>query len=121
MIHGPPATQRRAAGLRRSMTLPEVLLWRELRKRPDGLKFRRQHPAGDYVLDFFCAELNLALELDGAAHDCGNVAEKDERRDAWLRRQGVTVIRFAAREVLQDVTPVVEAILALRRGGSPQG
>ena len=121
MIHGPAGTQRRAARLRRSMTLPEVLLWRELRKRPGGLKFRLLHPAGDYVLDFFCAELALAIEIDGAVHDCSDVADKDQRRDAWLRSQGVSVIRLPARTVLKDVTPVVEAILALRRGGSPQG
>lgn len=96
------------------MTLPEVLLWRELRKRPGGLKFRLLHPAGDYVLDFFCAELALAIEIDGAVHDCSDVADKDQRRDAWLRSQGVSVIRLPARTVLKDVTPVVEAILALR-------
>jgi very-short-patch-repair endonuclease len=113
MIHGPTETQRLANRLRRSMTLPEVLLWRELRKRPGGSKFRRQHPAGSYVLDFFCAELALAIEIDGTAHDCGGVAETDERRDAWLRCQGVTVIRFPASDLLKDVMPVVEAILAI--------
>ncbi len=112
MIHGPASTQRRASRLRQSMTLPEVLLWRELRKRPDGLKFRRQHPAGDYVLDFYCAEVDLAIEVDGAAHDCGEVAEKDERRDTWLQANGVTLLRIPARQVLRDGTLVVEAILA---------
>ena len=103
------------------MTLPEVLLWRELRKRPGGLKFRLLHPAGDYVLDFFCAELALAIEIDGAVHDCSDVAEKDHCLFFLLISEGVSVIRLPARTVLKDVTPVVEAILALRRGGSPQG
>ncbi|MCZ8017801.1 MAG: endonuclease domain-containing protein [Novosphingobium sp.] len=113
MIHRPTETQRLANRLRRSMTLPEVLLWRELRKRPGGLKFRREHPAGSYVLDFFCAELALAIEIDGTVHDCGSVADKDERRDASLLCQGVTVVRFPASDVLKEVTSVVEAILAM--------
>jgi len=92
------------------MTLPEVLLWRELRKRPQGLKFRRQHPAGRYIVDFFCAELALAIEVDGWAHDCQEVADRDAERDAWLRAHGVTVLRVLARDVLDDVTLVVEAI-----------
>ncbi len=94
------------------MTLPEVLLWRELRQRPGGLKFRRQHPAGRYVLDFFCAKLALAVEVDGLVHDCREVAEKDERRDLWLRNMGIIVLRFPAKQVLDDVVSVVEAILA---------
>ena len=112
MIHGPHETQLRAAKLRREMTLPEVLLWRELRQRPDGLKFRRQHPAGKYVLDFFCAKLALAIEVDGWAHECGSAAEKDMRRDGWLLANGVTVLRIPARDILGDVTMVVDAILA---------
>ena len=55
----------RARELRRSMSLPEGLLWQELRKRPAGFKFRRQHPFGPYVLDFFCASMRLAIEVDG--------------------------------------------------------
>jgi very-short-patch-repair endonuclease len=112
MIHGPTETQRFAARLRWEMTLPEVLLWQELRKRPAGLKFRRQHPAGRYVLDFFCAKLNLAVEVDGAVHNCEDVARKDDERDAWLERQGVTVLRIPATYILADVTSVVETILA---------
>ncbi|MGJ3648959.1 endonuclease domain-containing protein [Sphingomonas sp. GlSt437] len=82
MLHGPKRTQARAAGLRGSMTLPEVLLWRELRKRPLGMKFRRQHPAGPYILDFFCAARKLAVEIDGEAHSRGNQPEHDQQRDA---------------------------------------
>ena len=60
MLQGPKSTQKLAASMRREMTLPEVLLWRELRKRPGELKFRRQHPSGRYGLDFFCASARLA-------------------------------------------------------------
>ena len=65
MLTGPGATIGKARGLRRSLTLPEGLLWRELRKRPEGLKFRRQHPAGPFVLDFVCLQARLAIEVDG--------------------------------------------------------
>ena len=61
----PAGTVRRAKKLRRKMSLPEVLLWRELRRSPDGFHFRKQHGAGNYILDFFCARANLAIEVDG--------------------------------------------------------
>jgi very-short-patch-repair endonuclease len=64
-------TTRNARNLRRKMTLPEVILWQWLRQRPDGLKFRRQHPTGPYVLDFFCSDARLAIEVDGEAHSRG--------------------------------------------------
>ena len=71
MLRGSGAAIGKARQLRRSMSLPEVLLWRELRKRPGGLRFRRQHPAGPYVLDFACLDARVALEVDGEAHGLG--------------------------------------------------
>ncbi len=85
------------------MTLPEVLLWRYLRRRQlDGLLFRRQHPFGPYVLDFFCPEHALAVEVDGAVHDGAGQAAHDERRDVWLAQRGVRVLRFRAADLLSD-------------------
>jgi len=69
MLAGPRRTVKNARNLRRTMTMPEVALWARLRSRPDGFKFRRQHPAGRYVLDFFCNEARLAIEVDGASHE----------------------------------------------------
>jgi very-short-patch-repair endonuclease len=65
------ATVIHARELRRGMTAPELKLWRELRLRPDGLKFRRQHPVGPYVLDFYCPAARVAIEVDGAVHSMG--------------------------------------------------
>ena len=101
------------------MSLPEVLLWRELRKRPSDLRFRRQHPAGRYVLDFYCPRHRLAVEVDGEAHSRGDRPTRDAVRDEWLRAQGVRVCRLAAAEVLADTGAVVRHIIDLARGDYP--
>ena len=97
----------RAKQLRRTMTLPEVLLWRALRARPGGHRFRRQHPYGPYVLDFFCAGSALCIEVDGASHDMSTNPERDMRRDQRLHESGIRTIRVLASDVLQDIEPVV--------------
>jgi len=107
MLTGPGATIGKARKLRRKLTLPEGLLWRELRKRPAGLKFRKQHPAGPFVLDFVCLQARLAIEIDGEAHDRGRNPARDEARDEWLMNQGFRTLRIPAREVLTDLEAVV--------------
>jgi very-short-patch-repair endonuclease len=97
------------------MTLPEGLLWRELRKRPEGLKFRRQHPAGIYVLDFYCAAARLAIEVDGRAHDSAPAAERDARRSEYLRSQQVATVRVPATAILSDVGAAVARIVEISR------
>lgn len=92
------------------MSLPEVLLWRELRTQT-GIKFRRQHPIGDYVLDFYCAAAKLCVEIDGIAHDMGNRPERDQLRDAWLAAQNIKVIRIPARDVLRSPADVAEGLV----------
>src|SRR3954468_19746451 len=82
--------------LRRRMTLPEVILWKWLRQRPDGLKFRRQHPTGPCVLDFFCGDARLAVEVDGEAHSRGARPQRDAARDEWLRSCGIETLRIPA-------------------------
>jgi len=99
-----------ARKLRRTMTLPEVLLWRELRKKPNGRQYRRQHPAGPYVLDFFCAPANLAIEVDGESHNRGNQPARDERRDKWLEAKGIRVMRIPANDVLMNLDGVLHLI-----------
>ena len=98
--------------LRREMSLPEGLLWRELRARPSGLKFRRQHPSGAYVLDFFCNDARLAIEIDGESHGMGDRPARDTARDAWFEKVGVATLRIPAREVLADLGAVVQGIVA---------
>jgi very-short-patch-repair endonuclease len=109
--------KRHARTLRRSMSLPEVLLWRELRKKPNGLQYRRQHPAGPYVLDFFCAPANVAIEVDGENHSQGNRPQRDEVRDHWLESRGIRVIRIPAHEVLKNLDGVLQFIGAATDAG----
>ena len=101
--------KRHARRLRRTMSLPEVLLWRELRKKPNDLQYRRQHPAGPYVLDFFCATTNVAI-VDGEAHSRGDQPLKDTLRDDWLKEQGIRVMRIAAQDVLENLDGVIQLI-----------
>ena len=109
----PAATVKRAKLLRRQMSLPEVLLWRELRVAPDGLRFRKQHAAGSYVLDFFCARANLAVEIDGIAHDMGDRPQRDCARDVWLAERRIDTVRIAARDVLHDPVAVADSVIAM--------
>ena len=76
-----------ARRLRRELSLPEKLLW--VRLRGAEVRFRRQHPLGPYVLDFYCAAAKLAIEVDGAAHDFGDRPRRDDIRIKWLERQGI--------------------------------
>ena len=107
---GDPKTLRRAQVLRREKSLPERLLWAVLRRNRTGLRFRCQHPAGSYVLDFYCPSAKLCVEVDGAHHD--QTVKSDERRDRWLRAQGIMVLRVSARDVLADPDAVAAWIVA---------
>ncbi|WP_309622983.1 endonuclease domain-containing protein [Novosphingobium sp.] len=103
---------KRARQLRRSMTYPEILLWQRFRQRPLGLKFRRQHAIGDYIVDFYCAEKRYIVEVDGIVHDIGDQPQRDEFRTIFLKDNGYRVLRVAAQRVLADADGTAEAIAA---------
>ena len=111
MLKGTATAVRRARKLRRDMSLPEVILWQALRKRPNSLKFRHQHPAGEFILDFYCDAAKLCIEVDGEAHSRGVRPARDVRRDAWLLDNGIRTMRIAARDVLSDIDGVCRAII----------
>ena len=94
-LHGADLnTKSKARMLRKSMTSAEKTLWNKTRTRqPNGIYFRRQHPYGIYILDFFCREANLVIEVDGAVH-LGS-KEYDEERTQYLESTGLKVIRFS--------------------------
>ena len=100
---------------RKAPSLPEGLLWRELRGWRGGLKFRRQHPLGRFVLDFYCAAAKCGFEIDGIAHDMGDRPGRDAERDELLAQQGISVVRIPARDVLDDPVSVAEAMVRMCR------
>ncbi|NIM93010.1 MAG: DUF559 domain-containing protein [Anaerolineales bacterium] len=105
----PKITKHRARTLRKEQTKAEEILWFVLRNRNlCGWKFRRQHPIGPFIVDFFCLEAKLVVEVDGDTHV--GQEEYDERRTEWLNGQGYRVIRFTNREVLKHTRLVMEVI-----------
>ncbi|MFV2065594.1 MAG: endonuclease domain-containing protein, partial [Pirellulales bacterium] len=108
-------TRSRAQQLRRNATKPEQLLWSILRARHlGGLKFRRQHPIEPYVVDFYCAQAKLVVELDGESHE-GRQAY-DRQRESFLRKMGLTVYRVTNDQVLENLDGVAEGILRAAGG-----
>lgn len=98
-----------AREMRNRMTDAEALLWMTLRnRRIAGAKFRRQHPVGRYILDFYCDEKRLGIELDGGQHS--EAVEYDKQRDSWLRVQGIQVLRFWNNQMLTETEVVLEVI-----------
>ncbi|MFW2830938.1 endonuclease domain-containing protein [Sphingomonas sp. ID0503] len=104
---------------RRDMSLPEVLLWAVLRARPGGLKFRREHPSGDYSIDFYCSDARLAIEVDGEAHARGDRPNRDAARDAWFGSHGIYTMRVPAADILRDLDAVTHGILEKARSRLP--
>ncbi len=111
----------RRRALRRNNTEAEALLWSCLRaKRFAGFKFRRQHPLGSYILDFYCPCRRLAIELDGGQHFEAVMQAYDDRRTAYLRRRGIEVLRFTNDVVFNELEGVLDAIaIVLGIGPSP--
>ncbi len=100
-----------ARGLRQRMTEAETLLWRSLKAhRLGGYKFRRQQPVASYVVDFFCSQAKLILELDGGYHQEEAQRKQDDARDAFMREAGYEVLRFSNSEVLGNLPDVLRRI-----------
>jgi very-short-patch-repair endonuclease len=113
-MRAPEKTIGSAQRLRRTLSVPEARLWSRLRARGAGQPiFRRQHPIGPYVLDFYCAKARLAIEIDGISHDMGTRPQRDLRRDAWLEARGVTVMPIAASELMRCMDEAADAIVRM--------
>jgi len=98
-----------ARALRKNGTLGEVLLWRQLRVRQLGCQFHRQVPVSSYIVDFFCHELSLVIEVDGSSHNEA-VEPYDALRQADLERLGLRVLRFQERDVRRNMAGVIAMI-----------
>ncbi len=110
-----------AQKLRKQPTDSENLLWHYLRKKSlNGFRFRRQHPIGNYIVDFVCLKSHLVIELDGSQHI--EQASKDLIRDKWLTEQGYKVLRFYNNEFLEQIAETLEKIaLECSKRAPPSG
>lgn len=100
-----------ARSLRQEMTDAERRFWRLLRNRALlNYKFRRQVPFGPYFLDFYCAEKNLAVELDGSQHCNSEGVLHDKKRDAFLAKQGLKILRYSNRDVFLNPSGIIDDI-----------
>ena len=107
----PSTTLEHARKLRRDMTPQERALWARLRaKQLSGLKFRRQHPMGRYIVDFYCHAHRLVVELDGDSHAGAEQQAYDDARTRWLRERGLRVLRFTNQDVGRSIDSVLEEI-----------
>jgi len=105
-IHYNPKLKQLSRNLRNQSTLAEVLLWAQLNKKQrSGYKFNRQKPIGNYIVDFYCSELNLVIEIDGESHY--NKEVHDKKRQLYLESLGLRVIRFDDDQVKQDMDGVL--------------
>ncbi len=99
-----------AKELRRNLTHSELLLWGYLKQRPLGYKFRRQHPLGIYIADFYCHGLKLVIEVDGNIHDMDKVKKNDEKRQRDLESDGLVVLRFLNEDIEKKLEVVIRKI-----------
>jgi very-short-patch-repair endonuclease len=107
-----PVAFANAKSLRRTATLAEKLIWKELKNNKlSEFKIRRQHPVGQFVVDFFCARKNLVIEIDGEIHMDPEVKARDDYRTLELENLGLKVIRFTNSEVMNNMEDVLARIL----------
>ncbi|KSA12330.1 hypothetical protein I600_2851 [Maribacter dokdonensis DSW-8] len=119
MHHGAtPSVFRNAAKLRASMTETECILWNYLKTKPQGYKFRRQHPIAGYVLDFYCHKLKLSIEIDGGYHLKPEQIEKDIERTTYLKDIGISELRFTNDQVLNDFKGLINYINSILRAST---
>ena len=104
-----PLTSRRKE-LRNKSTPEEILLWLQLKNSKTGFKFRRQHSFDYYILDFYCPEKHLCIELDGSPHDTEQGYLKDYKRTEYLQSKGITVLRFENKDVIKNLEGVLAEI-----------
>jgi len=97
----------RARELRDHLTDAESILWMHLRGKQMGYKFRRQHPIGNYIVDFYCHQLKLVIEADGPVHDKHEVSNNDKERQLTLENEGLKIIRFTNHEIRYDIESVL--------------
>jgi len=105
-----------ARKLRGSETHAEQVLWGYLKTKPLGCKFRRQHPYSIYILDFYCHQLKLVIEVDGSIHLEDDAKRRDEERQRLLENEGLTFLRFSNEQIVSNLEGVIFTIEQHIRG-----
>ena len=96
--------------LRKNMTAAETVLWMHLKAGINDCKFRRQHPIGIYIADFYCHKAKLVIEVDGSIHNLDEVKQNDKEKETYLINNGYSVKRFTNKEVMTQAETVLEKI-----------
>jgi very-short-patch-repair endonuclease len=98
------STKEKRRDLKKNQTNPEEIMWSKLRNRQFmNLKFRRQYGIGEYIADFYCAELKLVIEIDGESHFTEEGIKYDEIRTTFMKSLGIKVIRFTNKEIMENI------------------
>lgn len=117
ITYNKPELKQRRRKFRQDQTDAEKLLWSKIRNRQlNGLKFLRQYSVGDYVLDFYCPKVRLAVELDGSQHIEDKSQIYDEQRTKFLEQKGIQVVRFWNNEVINNLNGVLEKVVEICAG-----
>ena len=108
----PPVLLEKARQLRRESTSAEVILWSCVRNRQlNGFKFRRQHNLGQFIVDFYCHNAQLIIEIDGSIHQTPDQIQRDQQRDHWILQRGFKILRFTNSQVQRNLPQVLLKIL----------
>lgn len=110
MNANPPHTKPLRQNLRRNLTPAERILWQRIRNKQLGVKFRRQHGIGPYIVDFYCAECSFVIELDGETHFNSFAYQYDHKREAFMRSAGIRILRFTNGNIAENIEGVIAMI-----------
>ena len=105
-----PVLRKYARELRKNSTVAEILLWREIKGRKLGVQFHRQVPINNFIVDFYCHEFMLAIEVDGSSHDTKSQQKKDALKEYQLSRYGITMFRIDDRDIKRNLDSVIRFI-----------
>ena len=110
LVHNNERLKDRRRELRKRSTKEEEILWSKIRNNKIGYKFKRQHSIGGYILDFYCSELRLIIEIDGASHNTQEAKGYDENRDRYFKELGYITVRFLNTEIENNLKEVLNKI-----------
>ncbi len=106
-----PGLRKFARDLRKNSTIGEILLWKAIKGRKLGVQFHRQVPIGNFIIDFYCHELMIGIEVDGTSHDTDSQFEKDRLKDYHLSQLGVHIIRISDLDIKKNLNSVIQFLI----------